>query len=182
MSTYYEFYIGVNKGNKVEVIGPFIRKDGEYKLTPILTRSRSFIDWGDFPSWQLPVKMMEPDQEEYFTSESWMNESRYSISYVVSYYDVCSMADEGLVQGYVTLDELDFVAAKDYDPDILDDIWVRTPEMVAEMDPEMRREYGHIAFNDQFCTGYICRQLMNAIDPIELDLNEEDLCYVVRIC
>ena len=31
MSTYYEFYIGVNKGDKVEVIGPFTRKDGEYK-------------------------------------------------------------------------------------------------------------------------------------------------------
>ena len=75
-----------------------------------------------------------------------------------------------------------FAAAKDYDPDYLGDLWVRSPEMVTEMDPEMRREYGHIAFNDQFCTGYICRQLMNAIDPIELDLNEEDLCYVVRIC
>ena len=37
MSAYYEFYIGVNKGEKVEVIGPFIRKGGEYKLTPILT-------------------------------------------------------------------------------------------------------------------------------------------------
>ena len=31
MSTYYEFYIGVNKGDKVEVIGPFIKKDGEWK-------------------------------------------------------------------------------------------------------------------------------------------------------
>lgn len=92
------------------------------------------------------------------------------------------MADEGLVRGYVTLDELDFAAAQDYDPNYLDNIWVRTPEMVAEMDPDMRRGYGHIAFNDQFSTGYICRQLMNAIDPVELDLNEEDLCYVVRIC
>ena len=76
MSAYYEFYIGVNKGDKVEVIGPFIRKDGEYKLTPILTRSRSFIDWGDFPSWQLPIKMMEPEQEECFTSENWLDDSR----------------------------------------------------------------------------------------------------------
>ena len=182
MSTYYEFYIGMNKGDKVEVIGPYIRKDGEYKLTPILTRSRSFIDWDDFPAWQLPIKMMEADQEKFFTSEGWFDKGRYSISSVVPYYDVCAMADGGLVQGYVTLDELDFVAAKEYDPDILDDLWVRTPEMVAEMDPEMRREYGHIAYNDQFSTGYICRQLMNAVDPIELDLNEENLCYVVRIC
>ena len=43
MSTYYEFYAAVNKGDKIEAIGPYIKKDGEYRLLPILTRSRSFI-------------------------------------------------------------------------------------------------------------------------------------------
>lgn len=81
MSTYYEFYIGVNKGDKVEVIGPYIRKDGEYKISPILTRNRSSIEWSEFPAWELPVKMMMPDQEDYFTSEGWGGKGRYSMVY-----------------------------------------------------------------------------------------------------
>ena len=48
MSTYYEFYAAVEKDGKIEAIGPYIRKDGEYRLTPILSRSRSFIQWDDF--------------------------------------------------------------------------------------------------------------------------------------
>ena len=48
MSTYYEFYAAIEKDGKIEAIGPYIRKGGGYRLTPILSRSRSFIQWDDF--------------------------------------------------------------------------------------------------------------------------------------
>ena len=48
MSTYYDFYLAVKKDDKIEAIGPYIRKEGEYRLVPIVSRSRSFIDIDDY--------------------------------------------------------------------------------------------------------------------------------------
>lgn len=41
MSTYYDFYLAVKKDDKIEAIGPYVRKEGEYRLVPIVSRSRS---------------------------------------------------------------------------------------------------------------------------------------------
>ena len=182
MSTYYEFYAAVNKGDKIEAIGPYIKKDGEYRLLPILTRSRSFINFDEFGCWVLPVEKMTDDQVGFFATEGWINEENQSISYFVPYADICALASDGLVQGYVTLEELDAVAESDYHLDALWDIWVRTPKMVAEMDPETRKQYGHIAYIDHCSTGYICRQLVSAVDPIEYGYEREELCFIVRVC
>lgn len=182
MSTYYDFYIGVKKDDKIEAIGPYIRKDGEYHLVPIVSRSRSFIHFDEFGYWEMPIEMMADDQVEFFTSEGWNSDERHSISCYIPYEDIRAMADDGLVQGYVTLDELDMVAANDYSQDSLWDIWVKTSEMVAEMDPETRKEYGHIAYIDHYSTGYICRQLINAVDPYEYGFEDKDLCFIVRVC
>ncbi len=56
MSTYYDFYVGVKKDDKIEAIGPYIRKDGEYHLVPIVSRSRSFIHFDEFGYWELPIE------------------------------------------------------------------------------------------------------------------------------
>ena len=114
MSTYYDFYVGVKKDDKIEAIGPYIRKDGEYHLVPIVSRSRSFIHFDEFGYWDLPIEMMADDQVEFFTSEGWTSDERHSISCYIPYEDIRAMADDGLVQGYVTLNELDMVAANDY--------------------------------------------------------------------
>ncbi|MCR5035613.1 MAG: hypothetical protein K6B42_09405 [Clostridia bacterium] len=182
MSTYYEFYAAVKKDDKIEAIGPYMCKDGEYQLVPILTRSRSFICFDEFGCWDLPIEKMTDDQVEFFSSEGWMGDERHSISCHVPYTEICALADDGLVQGYVTLEELNAVAASDYHPDALWDVWVRTPEMAAEMDPETRKQYGHIAYVDNCSTGYTCRQLASAVDPIDYGYESKELCFIVRIC
>ena len=182
MSTYYEFYIGRDMGDKIEAIGPYIRKDGEYKLTPLLSRSRSFICWDEFDAWQLDPSKLPEDQIDFFTEESWSGEERRSLSYIMSYYDVADLAEEGPTQGYVTLDELDYVASQYYAQEALYDIMVRTTAMIAEMDPETRKNYGHIAFTDRNSTGYICMQLINSVDPVEYDVEDDELCFIIRVC
>lgn len=183
MSTYYEFYVGLLKDDKIEAIGPYFRQDGVYHLRPILERSRSFISWNEFDSLPLPVEKMTDDQTPYFSTEGWDDSGEHhSITEYIPYDKVRDMADDGLVQGYVTLEELDAVAESDYHPDALWDLWVRTPQMVAEMDSETRKQYGHIAYVDHCRTGYLCRQLLNAVDPFECGVSSKDLCFIVRIC
>ena len=50
------------------------------------------------------------------------------------------------------------------------------------MDPETRKEYGHIAYLDHCSTGYICSQLINAVDPFEYGYDSKDLFFIVRVC
>ena len=70
------------------------------------------------------------------TTDVWCGDERYSLATFISYSGVCALADDGIEQGYVTLEELDSAAKSGYDPDVLWDIWVRSPEMIAEMDAE----------------------------------------------
>ena len=85
MSTYYEFYAAVEKDGRVKAIGPYVRKDGEYRLTPLLSRSRSFIQWDEFGCWDLPIEKMAEDQIEFFTDTGWISDERQSISYYIPY-------------------------------------------------------------------------------------------------
>ena len=182
MSTYYEFYAAVEKDGKIEAIGPYTRKDGEYRLIPLLSRSRSFIQWDEFGYWNLPIEKMAEDQIEFFTDTGWLSDDRQSIAYYIPFKDIAALADDGLVQGYVTLDELNIVSASHYSQDALWDIWVKTPEVAAEMDPETRKQYGHISYIDHCSTGYICSQIVNMVDPIEYGYEREELCFIVRVC
>ena len=97
---------------------------------------------------------MAEDQIEFFTDTGWISDERQSISYYIPYKDIAALADDGLVQGYVTLEELNMVASEHYSQDAIWDIWVKTPEVAAEMDPETRKQYGHIAYIDRCSTGY----------------------------
>ena len=182
MSTYYDFYLAVKKDDKIEAIGPYIRKEGEYRLVPIVSRSRCFIDIDDFDGWNLPIDQMAEDQVELFTDDGWLKDECQSIAYYVPYEEIRAMASDGLVRGYVTLEDLDMVAANDYSQDARWDIGVKTPEMVAEMDQVTRKEYGHIAYIDHCSTGYICSQLINAVDPFDYGFEVKDLYFIIRIC
>ena len=183
MSTYYDFFAArITDEDMIEAIGPYIRSGEEYRLVPIVSRSRSFIHWDEFGAWALPVSRIPEHQQEIFTDEGWNDDERHSIAYFITYDEVASMAGDGLIRGYVTLDELDAVTRSNYDPDTFWDLWVRSPETIAEMDAEMRKQYGHIAFIDRFSTEYICRQLIDAVDPIEYSIERSKLCFIVRVC
>lgn len=183
MSTTYEFYAGrKTAGGKIEAIGPYVCRDDGYHLIPILERSRSFIDWDEFEAWKMTPDQFTEEQVEYFTADSWNGEERVSLASYIPYKDICKLADDGIIQGYVTLEELDAAAKSGYDSDAIWDIWVRTPEMIAEMDAEERKGYGHIAFVDHCSTGYICRQLISTADPYDYRVEEGDFCFIVRIC
>ena len=119
MSTYYDFYAAVKKDDKIEAIGPYIRRDGEHQLMPIVTRSRSFISIDEFGCWDLPIEKMDDNQVCLFTCEVWVGDERQSIACYIPYEDIRALADDGLVQGYVTLEELDMVAASNYSQDAL---------------------------------------------------------------
>ena len=64
----------------------------------------------------------------------------------------------------------------------MEETLAKTPEMIAEMDAEERKQYGHIAFVDYNSTGYICRQLINAVDPYEYGIDRKELVFIVRTC
>lgn len=126
--------------------------------------------------------LMADEQVEFFTCEGWTGDERQSIAHFIPYEEIRAMADDGLVRGYVTLEELNMVVSNNYSQDTRWDIWVNTPEMVAEIDAEKRKEYGHIAYIDHCSTGYICSQLINAVDPIDYGYESKDLCFIVRVC
>ena len=183
MSTYYDFFAAkITEEDMIEAIGPYIRSGEEYRLVPIISRSRSFIHWDEFGAWALPVNRIPEHQQEIFTDEGWNDDERHSIAYFITYDEAASMAGDGLIRGYVTLDELDTVIRSNYDPDTFWDLWVRSPETIAEMDAETRKQYGHIAFIDRCSTEYICRQLIEAVDPIEYSIERSKLCFIVRVC
>ncbi len=183
MSTYYEFYTGIlRQDGKIEAIGPYVRRDGAYRLEPILIRSRSFINIDEFSAWDVPVEKLIGEQKEFFTTGSREDETvRHSLAWYIPYTEIRTKADSGLVRGNVTLKELDYIAKNDYDPDCLWDVSVMSAAAAAEMDPEMRKQYGHIAYIDYNSTGYLCSLLIHAADPMCCGEKEEDLVFIVRI-
>ena len=182
MSTYYSFYAAVKKGDIIEAVGPYKRCGDEYTLVPLLERSRSFIDWGGFDAWKLPVSMMAEKQKDFFSySMNGDPRDRTSIAYYMEYDEMLKLATDGIVRGYVTVDELDIAAKSNYDPEVLWDICVITPEAVAEMVPEERGKYGHIAYVESNSSRYIARQIIEMTDGMHLYPETDDLYYVIAV-
>lgn len=179
MSTYYSFYAGKLKDGKISFLGPFIKTDeGEFEKTPILYRSRSFIDTDDF---SVMGQKLTSDMLAEGDVATICSDFEHATWRCIPYREVVGKAGDGLVKGYATFDQLSAAIACNYD---LFGDWmypIYPPEVVAEMPAEERRKYGHIAYIDTMSTEYLCGLLMQISDPYDYGAEEEDFVFLMQI-
>ena len=150
MSVYYSFYLGKrNAENKVEVIAPYVYKDGEMKLTSLLERSSSFIDGdelGDLMCF-LPLDELAEKDKKHFSYTGWsMNSEPQSCAYACDYKDMVAAASKkGLRQGYVLLEDFSTVLKNNYQLNEYE-VYMHSAEEYAEMQESERAKYGKIAY------------------------------------
>lgn len=184
MSTYYCFYlVRKNDDGLFEPVGNYYKnKSGEYNFSPIYCRSRSFISANEFEieMCRMPVDEMNDELKKYFSSTGWSEDGEpYSTAHYTSLNNFIDLIGErGLVKGYVTFDDLDFLARNKFDQEVL--TWgeysLYSPEYVAELPIEKRKDYAHIAFLDTMSTEYIANAVVEAVSEMTMP---QDKYYIV---
>lgn len=172
MSVYYDFYFGKlnTESKKMDMIGPKI--DG--KLHSFYNRSRSFIDGEEIED------NMALWGSEYFTDEFWTElgykkDDAYRPNiHLLNMKQVSNNVTRGLVKGYVTLDDLKYLSANDYDEDAVDGVMLYKSDVVAEMEESIRKEYVLFAAVNTRKFGYICGIATELFDDYDYKGNSDD--------
>lgn len=184
MSTYYCFYPArKNANDKIELIGNFINdQDGKPRLQPIIERSRSFIDWDDIDMNPLSIDDMDPKWISNMTEKSFFSDNPdeiHSIAYYLPLSQIQMQSNDGVKRGYMTLEDVNTLAANNY---CLDDWYYEellSADVVAEMNDEDRKKYGHTAFIDTNSKEYIYNVIATAVDPYEYNTENFGNLYIV---
>ena len=187
MSTYYCFYlVRKNDDGLFEPVGNYYKnKSGEYRFSPIYYRSQSFIRANEFESemWRMPVDKMNDELKKYFSSAGWSENGKvYSTAYYTSLNDFTNLiGDLGLVKGYVSFDDLDFLAKNKFDQEVLTwgEYTLYTPEYVAELPAEKHKDYAHVAFLDTMSTEYIANAVVEA--TVGMTISQDDYYIVMNV-
>lgn len=187
MSTYYCFYlVRKNDDGLFEPVGNYYKnKSGEYRFSPIYYRSQSFISADEFERemYKMPVNKMNDELKKRFSDNGLFKDTKpYSTAYYTSLNDFTNLiGDLGLVKGYVSFDDLDFLAKNKFDREVLTwgEYTLYTPEYVAELPAEKRKDYAHIAFLDTMSTEYIANAVVEAVS--EMTMHEDDYYIVMNV-
>ena len=188
MSTYYMFYLARKVNDSIKVVGPAVlAEDGEFKIKPGVVRSRSFIEWEDWGFMNfLPIEKMADDDftKVLCTSDHcWSSEPIIqSDAYYCSFAEIVNQAAKhswGLKVGYTSLNEVDYVAENNYCLEDRYEIEFRSVDMVAELQPEQRKDYGKVAFLETNSVGYIASQIVDAFHEFAVWSNDYYVVCVV---
>ena len=187
MSTYYSFYlVRKNDKGKYEAVGNYYKtKNGELRLCPIYSRSRSFIPSEDFVREMSLMSIDDMDEEvkNIFSYEGIFDENqRHSSAYYTSLKNFYSFIENrGLIRGYTTLNDLNYISKNNYDPDILEygEYDLFTPEYIAELPAVKREKYAHISFLDTMSADYIANIVVEAIE--EMVFHDDDYYIVMNV-
>lgn len=179
MSTYYSFYIGKQnkKTKEITIIGPKL----ENELHSFYSRSGSFIDWEEI---QENMDRISPD---IITKESWQALGYHSdddykpTTYILSINHATNYATGGLVKGYVTIEELNYLANNNFNEDAIEDVCIYKPEVIAEIKNSKRDEYVMFAAISTRTFGYICQIALELIEPLRYHKDKEVYDYII-IC
>ena len=185
MSSYYMFYLAENTSEGLQVVAPaMLTKNGQFKFKPAVVRSSSFIHWEDWEEFMeyVPLKVIHDNSLDLLTSNHSWNPDVIELgsdSYACKYSTIARMADKaGLRVGYTSLNDLNYVAEHNYHLEDKYEIELYSAEMVAEMAPEDKRNYGKVAFLETNSVDYIANQLVNAFHEIVYNAND---FYVVCV-
>ena len=176
MSSYYMFYLAKKTDEgKIKIVGPAVlAENGEFRIKPGVIRSRSYIEWEDWGFMNcLPVEKMANDDftKVLCTSDhSWGSEPNIqSDAYYCSFAEIARQAERhswGLKVGYTSLNEVDYVAENNYCLEDKYEIEFRSADMIAELQPEQRKDYGKVAFLATNSVGYIASQIVDAFHEL----------------
>ena len=159
MSTYYTFYIAEKQpDDKFGYKGLY---DGKGNIRPVISRSRSFIDSDDIHCYDTVTEDRLSDEfrkalfgpEEDTEDKKW-----YPNMYLIPFSTISSIGSSGgLKRGYTDLETLDIVTKNNYDPEIISEhiYKLASPDFIAELSPEERAKYGHIAYIDYNSTEFL---------------------------
>ena len=178
MSVYYDFYLGkLNKeSKKMDMIGPTI----EGKIHSFYNRSQSFID-GEEVEDNMELWGPQYFSDEFWTELGYKNENDYKPNiYVLNIKQVSNKVTRGLVKGYVTLDDLKYLSANDYDEDAVDSVVLYKADVIAEMEESIRKEYVLFAAVNTRKFGYICSIATELYDDFDYKGNSDDY-YIICI-
>ena len=104
------------------------------------------------------------------SDHSWSSEPNIqSDAYYCSYAEIAHQAEKhswGLKVGYAPLNEVDYVAENNYYLEDRYEIEYRSADMVAELQPEQRKDYGKVAFLETNSVGYIANQIIDAFHEL----------------
>lgn len=189
MSTYYMFYLARKVNDSIKVVGPAVlTENGRFKIKPGIIRSRSFIHWEDWDFMDfLPIEEMSDDNftRDLCTSDhSWGSEPNIqSNAYYCSFAEIARQAEKhnwGLKVGYTSLNEVDYVAKNNYCLENKYEIEFCSADMVAELQPEQRKDYGKVAFLETNSVGYIANQIVNAFHEFTAWSNDYYIVCVIE--
>ena len=93
---------------------------------------------------------------------------------------VSNKVTRGLVKGYVTLDDLKYLSANVYDEEAVDSVMFYKPDVVAEMEESIRKEYVLFAAVNTRKFGYICGVAAELFDDYDYKGSSDDY-YIICI-
>lgn len=176
MSSYYCFYIGKldTAAKTIELVGP---KFGD-KLISFYSRSRSFVADDILDNMELVPLSYIVDKEHSLLCVKDFSGAYQSQSYMVLIKQLFA-SDYGLQKGYVTIDELDYLEANQYDYDSITSVRLLSPTVVAEMDPQIRKNYGQCSYVDTGSFDYVAGLAQELVSDLEF---EPDFAEYVLVC
>ena len=195
MSVYYDFYIGKRnkKTNKIDVVGPYYKiSTGEIKIKPVLSRSRSFIEWDDFVERieDFDIRDASKELQDIVGYNKSNKDARPGWDYCHAYWisnDWSIGINNIVTRGYLSHEERSELIKSNYDSDVIE-FNVSQPidaEVYAEMSEDDRAKYGYIAYINPYSADFICQILSIVSDKMEFDIEYnpgEELGFIVVIC
>jgi len=175
MSTYYDFYLVKNVGDKdspkYAFAGAFYKIDGEYKCKPLFSRSQSFIcDMSDVFDTPLNVSQMADDVLKVASVQGFgENSTRYSAGYIASLSDVHWAASSQPTRGYIHVDDYNERALSG---DPAESPYVYNGDYYAGLPDSEKKKYAYISFVNTGSPEYVCNCISEAIDAAELTYDE----------
>lgn len=138
MSVYYDFYLGKKENDKIRLVGPIV----DNKLHSFYNRSASFFNGDDIYDYmdRLPEQLIAEENIKDLGFTGLTNEY-ISSSFYIKLVDAVKLANPGLVKGYVTLDDLEYLSTNDYSEDAIDDVRIFKPDYIAELPTNKRKQY-----------------------------------------
>ena len=195
MSVYYNFYVGKRnkKTNEVDIVGPYYKiSTGEIKIKPVLSRSRSFIEWDDFVERieDFDIRDASKELQDIVGYDKSNKDARPGWDYCYAYWisnDWSVGINDIVTRGYLSHEERSELIKSNYDSDVIE-FNVSQPinaEVYAEMSEDDRAKYGYIAYINPYSADFICQILSIVSDKMEFDIEYnpgEELGFIVVVC
>ena len=188
MSTYYDFYVGEKdrKSGEIDIVGPY-KKENEkfvlkFVLDPIISRSRSFIEWDGFEAFLIPVDKMSEELKRVGSVSFEDGTEPYSLTYWIDAAHVRAQKS-AIIRGWIKRKDAVVLAQSKYDLDFIHG-QLQTPlsdEAYNFLSDEDKDEYTYVCYEDVLSADYIKARLNEFVDFDVYEDNDKEYGIIVIV-